>query len=215
MSPLFGVKQTRNRAAPADSRCYIRHMVEQNFALFDTAIGACGIVWGARGIFGVQLPERNTAATRARVCRRYPVAQEATPTPDVQYAIDGIIALLTGKKRDLTDIAIDDGGLPDFNRRVYAIVRKIPPGATITYGEIAERLGDKTLSREVGQAMGENPTPIIMPCHRVLAAGGKTGGFSASGGVVTKLRLLTIEGAQPGGPTLFENLPLAARKRGS
>lgn len=215
MSPLFGVKQTRNRAAPADSRCYIRHMVEQNFALFDTAIGTCGIVWGARGIFGVQLPERNTAATRARVCRRYPVAQEATPTPDVQYAIDGIIALLTGKKRDLTDIAIDDGGLPDFNRRVYAIVRKIPPGATITYGEIAERLGDKTLSREVGQAMGENPTPIIMPCHRVLAAGGKTGGFSASGGVVTKLRLLTIEGAQPGGPTLFENLPLAARKRGS
>jgi methylated-DNA-[protein]-cysteine S-methyltransferase len=190
-------------------------MVEQNFALFDTAIGTCGIVWGARGIFGVQLPERNTAATRARVCRRYPVAQEATPTPDVQYAIDGIIALLTGKKRDLTDIAIDDGGLPDFNRRVYAIVRKIPPGATITYGEIAERLGDKTLSREVGQAMGENPTPIIMPCHRVLAAGGKTGGFSASGGVVTKLRLLTIEGAQPGGPTLFENLPLAARKRGS
>lgn len=215
MSPLFGVKQTRNRAAPADSGCYIRHMVEQNFALFDTAIGTCGIVWGARGIFGVQLPERNAAATRARVSRRYPVAQEATPTPDVQYAIDGIIALLADKKRDLTDIAIDDGGLPDFNRRVYAIVRKIPPGATITYGEIAERLGDKTLSREVGQAMGENPTPIVMPCHRVLAAGGKTGGFSASGGVVTKLRLLTIEGAQPGGPTLFENLPLAARKRGS
>jgi methylated-DNA-[protein]-cysteine S-methyltransferase len=116
------------------------------------------------------------------------VAHEAAPTPDVRHAINGIVALLAGEKRDLTDIAIDDGGLPDFNRRVYAIVRKIPPGATITYGEIAERLGDKTLSREVGQAMGENPTPIIMPCHRVLAAGGKTGGFSASGGVVTKLR---------------------------
>ena len=77
----------------------------------------------------------------------------------------------------------------------------------MTYGEIAERLGDKSLARAVGQAMGENPTPIIMPCHRVLAAGGKTGGFSASGGVVTKLRLLTIEGAQPNGPTLFEHLP--------
>jgi methylated-DNA-[protein]-cysteine S-methyltransferase len=83
----------------------------------------------------------------------------------------------------------------------------------MTYGEIAERLGDKLLAREVGQAMGENPTPIIMPCHRVLAANGKTGGFSAPGGVATKLRLLSIEGAQPGGATLFDDLPLAARPR--
>ena len=129
-------------------------------------------------------------------------------------AIDGITALLRGERRDLAGIVIDDDGFPDFNRRVYALARKIPPGATMTYGEIAERLGDKALAREVGQAMGENPTPIIMPCHRVLAAGGKPGGFSASGGVVTKLRLLTIEGAQPNGPTLFEHLPLQARHRG-
>jgi len=190
-------------------------MVEQSFALFETAIGTCGVVWRARGIVGVQLPETDAAATRARVRQRYPKAGEAPPPQDVKRAIDGIVALLGGEKRDLTDIAIDDSELPDFNRRVYAIVRKIPPGATITYGEIAERLGDKTLSREVGQAMGENPTPIIMPCHRVLAAGGKTGGFSASGGVVTKLRLLTIEGAQPGGPTLLDSLPLAARRRGA
>jgi methylated-DNA-[protein]-cysteine S-methyltransferase len=139
----------------------------------------------------------------------------------VQHAIDGITALLAGEKCALTDIVIDDEGQAEFNRRVYAIVRKVPPGATITYGEIAERLGDKALARAVGQAMGENPTPIVMPCHRVLAAGGKTGGFktggfSAPGGVVTKLQLLTIEGAQPGGPTLFEHLPLqaAARRRG-
>jgi methylated-DNA-[protein]-cysteine S-methyltransferase len=190
-------------------------MTGQSFALFETAIGTCGIVWGARGIVGVQLPEADATATRTRVRRRHPMAGEVPPPPDVQHAIDGIEALLRGEKRDLTDIAIDDGAQPDFNKRVYAIVRKIPPGATITYGEIAERLGDKTLSREVGQAMGENPTPLIMPCHRVLAAGGKTGGFSASGGVVTKLRLLTIEGAQPDGPTLFENLPLVARKRGA
>jgi methylated-DNA-[protein]-cysteine S-methyltransferase len=83
----------------------------------------------------------------------------------------------------------------------------------MTYGEIAERLGDRLLAREVGVALGQNPTPLIVPCHRVLAAGGKTGGFSASGGVVTKLRLLTIEGAQPNGPTLFDHLPLAARPR--
>ncbi|HEY7230525.1 MAG TPA: methylated-DNA--[protein]-cysteine S-methyltransferase [Pseudolabrys sp.] len=189
--------------------------MKQSFALFETAIGTCGVVWGTRGIVGVQLPETDAMATRASVRRRYPVALEASPPADVRHAIDGIVALLGGEKRDLADVAIDDSGLPDFNKRVYAIVRNIPPGAVMTYGEIAERLGDKSLSREVGQAMGENPTPIIMPCHRVLAAGGKTGGFSASGGVVTKLRLLTIEGAQPGGPTLFENLPLVARKRGA
>ena len=103
--------------------------------------------------------------------------------------------------------------ISEFNRRVYAIARAIPNDLTLTYGEIAERLGDKALARAVGQAMGENPTPIIMPCHRVLAANGKTGGFSAPGGVITKLRLLTIEGAEPGGPTLFDRLPLEARPR--
>jgi methylated-DNA-[protein]-cysteine S-methyltransferase len=131
----------------------------------------------------------------------------------VQHAIDGIVALLAGEKRDLADITIDDEAQSDFNKRVYAIVRQIPPGQTITYGEVAERLGDKLLARDVGQAMGENPTPIIMPCHRVLAAGGKLGGFSAPGGAATKMRLLAIEGAQPGGPTLFEALPLAAPSR--
>ena len=160
------------------------------------------------------LPEKDIGATRARVLRRFPRAREAMPPSAVQDAIDGIAALLRGERRDLTGIVIDDDGFSDFNRRVYAIARAIPPGATMTYGEIAERLGDKTLARAVGQAMGENPTPIIMPCHRVLAAGGKPGGFSASGGVVAKLRLLTIEGAQPNGPTLFEHLPLQARHRG-
>ena len=131
----------------------------------------------------------------------------------MQRAIDGIVALLSGEKRDLTGIAIDDARQTEFNKRAYAIARRIPPGQTMTYGEIAERLGDKTLARAVGQAMGENPTPVIMPCHRVLAASGKTGGFSAPGGVVTKLRLLTIEGAQPSGPTLFDHLPLEVKRR--
>ena len=189
-------------------------MTELGFTLFETALGPCGIVWSARGIAGVQLPETSEAATRARILRRYAGAREQTPPAEVQRAIDGIVALLAGEPRDLTGIAIDDDAFPEFNRRVYTIARTIEPGATMTYGEIAERLGDKTLARAVGQAMGENPTPIIMPCHRVLAAGGKTGGFSAPGGVVTKLQLLTIEGAQPGGPTLFERLPLEARRRG-
>ncbi len=184
-------------------------MTEQRFALFETAIGTCGIVWTARGICGVQLPEKDAAATRARLHRRHQAAIEGAPTAEARRAIDGIVALLAGARRDLTDIAIDDNGQTDFNKRVYAIARRIPPGETMTYGEIAEQLGDKTLARAVGQAMGETPTPVIVPCHRVLAADGKIGGFSAPGGVITKLRLLSIEGAAPGGPTLFDTLPLA------
>jgi methylated-DNA-[protein]-cysteine S-methyltransferase len=183
------------------------------FALFDTAIGRCGIAWSERGIAGVTFPESDDRKTAERVRRRFPQANAAKPTADVQRAIDGIVALLSGERRDLNDIAIDDGETPEFNRRVYAIARAIPPGETLTYGQIAERLGDPLLAREVGVALGQNPTPIIMPCHRVLAANGKPGGFSAVGGVATKLRLLSIEKAQPGGQTLFEHLPLAARKR--
>jgi len=110
-------------------------------------------------------------------------------------------------------VPIDRAGLSDLQRRVYDIAQKIPFGATLTYGEIAERLGDRLLARDVGEALGDNPFPIIVPCHRVLAAGGKMGGFSAPGGVRTKLRLLEIEGAQPGGPTLFADLPLTAPRR--
>lgn len=187
-----------------------------SYALFDTAIGSCGIAWSERGILAVRFAEGDEMKTRERLLRWVPGATESKPTPAVQHAIDGVIALLRGEPSDLTDIVIDDAQIPPFNRKVYAIARQIPPGRTMTYGEIAERLGDKLLARDVGQALGENPTPIIMPCHRVLAADGKTGGFSAPGGVNTKLRLLTIEGAQPGGPTLFERLPLVApgRRRG-
>jgi len=186
--------------------------MSNNFAIFDTAIGACGIVWNARGVVGVQIHDGTEAATRSRLLRRFAGAQEAKPPVHVQQAIDGVVALLRGEKRDLNDVTIDTEDLPEFNRRVYVIARTIPPGSTLTYGEIAERLGDKLLAREVGQALGQNPIPLIVPCHRVLAAGGKTGGFSAPGGVVSKLRLLTIEGAQPNGPTLFDNLPLVAKR---
>jgi methylated-DNA-[protein]-cysteine S-methyltransferase len=187
-------------------------MFEQNFALFETAIGAVGIAWNPRGLIGVQLPHSDEGKTRRRMRQRFPEAQQTTPPPEVQAAIDGITALLRGEPRDLTDIVIDDSETPEFNAKVYAITRKVPPGKTITYGEIATQLGDKLLARDVGQALGQNPCPIVMPCHRVLAANGKPGGFSASGGVVTKLKLLSIEGGQPGGPTLFDNLPLVARR---
>lgn len=188
-------------------------MSKQHFTLFETAIGVCGVAWNARGLIGVQLPEASAAATRARLQKRFPGALESKPGGDVQRAIDGVVALLKGEKRDLSDIAIDNSATSEFNARVYKIVRAIPPGETLTYGEVAERLGDKSLARAVGVAMGQNPCPVVMPCHRVLAASGNSGGFSAPGGVVTKLKLLTIEGAQPGGPTLFDALPLVARAR--
>jgi methylated-DNA-[protein]-cysteine S-methyltransferase len=184
-----------------------------SFAIFDTALGACGLVWTARGIAGVQIHSGTESATRAGLLRHFPGARLAAPPPDVQRAIDGIVALLRGERRDLSDVTIDTEHLPAFNRKVYDIARTIPPGQTLTYGEIAERLGDKLLARDVGQALGQNPIPLIVPCHRVLAANGKTGGFSAPGGVASKLRLLTIEGAQPEGPTLFDYLPLSAKRR--
>lgn len=186
---------------------------ESSFALFETAIGCCGIVWSARGIAGVQLPEKSPYATHNRVLRRFPSAREAVPPADVQRAIDGICRLLRGEPVEFERVALDSDGVPEFNRRVYEVARGIRPGATLTYGEIAERLGDRNLARDVAQALSQNPFPIIVPCHRVLAAGGKMGGFSAPGGVRTKLRLLSLEGAQYGEPMLFDRLPWAASVR--
>jgi len=175
------------------------------FALFETAIGTCGIAWGGRGLVGVQLPEPSADETRARMERRHPGGSETSPPPDVQRAIDAIAAHLRGEEADLSIIDLDMNGVPEFHRRVYEIAREIPSGETLSYGEVATRLGEPSAAREVGQALGRNPFPIVVPCHRVLAAGGKTGGFSAPGGIATKLRLLAIEGARANGiPTLFD-----------
>jgi methylated-DNA-[protein]-cysteine S-methyltransferase len=180
-------------------------MTGHSYAIFDTAIGPCGIIWGARGISGVQLPMGDEDKTRRRVRQAHGDIAEAPPPAEVQRAIDGIAELLKGKPSDLRDIALDLDGVPEFNRGVYDIARTIPPGKTMTYGDIARRLGGVELSRDVGQALGRNPCPIVVPCHRVLAAGGKPGGFSANGGVVTKLKMLAIEGAVVNHtPSLFD-----------
>lgn len=180
-------------------------MTGRHFAVFDTSIGRCGIVWGARGINGVQLPMGSEDKTRTRIRQSHGEIAEAPPPAEVQRAIDGIVELLAGKPNDLTEIVLDLDGVPEFNRGVYEIARKIPPGKTLTYGDIAKRLGGVELSRDVGQALGRNPCPIVVPCHRVLAAGGKPGGFSANGGVVTKLKMLAIEGAVVNHtPSLFD-----------
>ena len=175
------------------------------FTLFESPIGDCAVVWGERGLIGVYLPEADPQATRARIRHRFRGAIEAAPPPDVQTAIDAISELLHGGDNDLRSVDIDMSRLPEFNQQVYAIARAIPPGRIRTYGEIAAELGDPLLARAVGQALGANPFPIVVPCHRVMAAGGKSGGFSAPGGLVTKLKLLELERAPLGGsPGLFD-----------
>jgi methylated-DNA-[protein]-cysteine S-methyltransferase len=191
-------------------------MSDLQFTLFETSIGRCGIVWSERGVVAVRFPEQGENAVRNRIVRRFPNAREADPPEKIQHAIADIIALLGGEVRDLRNIEIDLGDTPEFNRRVYEVARAIPPGKTLSYGEVAERLGDRNLARDVAQALGQNPVPIIVPCHRVMAAGRKTGGFSAPGGVQTKLKLLSIEGARlEEEPMLFDRLPLAAQRRRS
>lgn len=186
----------------------------QNFCLFATAIGACALVWQDERIVAAQLPERDEAAARRRLARRFPEAGESEPPAFVRQAIDDVVALLAGERRDLSHLPIDLSATPEFNRRVYAAALAIPPGETLTYGEVAARIGEPGAARAVGVALGQNPIPIIVPCHRVLAAGGRTGGFSADGGVETKLRILTIERARISAePSLFDDLPLQARRR--
>jgi methylated-DNA-[protein]-cysteine S-methyltransferase len=169
--------------------------IASGWALFETAIGWCGIAWSARGVAGVQLPEGDERDTRARLRRRFPEAHEAPPPAPVQRAIDGVVALLRGEDGRLETVALDMDGVPPFHRRVYEVARTIPPGTTLSYGEVAARMGAPGAARDVGQALGQNPFAIIVPCHRVLAANGKVGGFSARGGVRTKLRLISSERA--------------------
>ncbi len=167
-----------------------------SFALFDTELGTGAIAWSEHGVIGIQLPEPDAVRLRARMRHHFPQASQSTsPPPDIRDAIEAIAALLRGEQRDFTDVTLDMHAVPPFDRQVYAVARTIPPGETLSYGQIAMRLGDVHLARDVGQALARNPFPIVVPCHRVLAAGGKLGGFSARGGVATKQRLLAIERA--------------------
>ena len=180
-------------------------MTTQGFALFDTVIGRCGLAWGARGLIGVQLPEATPGAAWARLRKRFPEAAETEPPPEIEAVIDRIRDLLAGGRDDLADIVLDLEGQSAFNLRVYAIARAITPGETSTYGEVARAMGEPGAARAVGKALGENPWPIVVPCHRVLGSSGSMGGFSASGGAETKARLLTIEKAKTSAaPTLFD-----------
>ena len=177
------------------------------YSIFDTAVGRCGIAWGDRGIIGVQLPEVREIETRRRMLRQYPDARELAPPPNVEMAIDGIAALLRGEAADLSAVALDMSGIHAFDARVYAFTRTIPRGETRSYGDIAAGLRASGAVRSVAQAIARNPFVILVPCHRVLEAGGYADKMSPNGGSISKRRLLSIEGAgSPGSKTLFDVL---------
>jgi methylated-DNA-[protein]-cysteine S-methyltransferase len=172
--------------------------MSHSFALFQTSIGTGAIAWTQYGVGGVHLPELDAARVRARMRRRLPTAEEVLPPPDIALAIARMAAQLNGETSDLTSVQLDLQDVAPFDREVYALARTIPVGETVSYGDIARRLGNVRLARDVGQALGRNPFPIVVPCHRVIGADGRLGGFSARGGVTTKQRLLAIERANVG-----------------
>ena len=171
-------------------------------ALFDTALGPMGVAWGPVGLLGLQLPDTTPARTLGQLQRRGPSWQPTQPPASVMQACRRIDGLTRGVRDDLLDLPLDFSRVGSFERRVYDWVRAISPGQTRTYGEVARALGEPGAAQAVGQALGRNPFAPVVPCHRILAAAGRAGGFSAPGGLRTKLRLLEIEGAafgpQPG-----------------
>lgn len=165
------------------------------YTVFQTPIGHCAVAWNSAGLVGVQLPEGSAVTTARRIVGRYRGAVRRPAPPSVRHAIEAIRKLLRGGPDELAAIELDLSAHTPFYRRVYELARAIPSGETVSYGELAARAGEPAAARAVGQAMAHNPFPLIVPCHRVLAAHGRAGGFSARGGVETKFRLLRIEGA--------------------
>lgn len=164
------------------------------FAAFDTKLGTCAVVWSDAGIRRLLLPERDRDETLRRVRALCGDIPEVKPPRAVRAAMGGIARRLGGGQANELDVEIDLDQVSPFARKVYAALRDVAPGQTVTYGELAARVGSKGAARAVGRAMASNPVPVLIPCHRVLAANGKPGGFTAYGGVATKARLLALEG---------------------
>lgn len=174
---------------------------DQHYHIFETARGFCGIAWNEIGITGFRLPEKTRAAAERSLLRRAPGAAPGLPGPEVAETIAAAQDYFVGKAVDFSRFTLDLGEQSAFFRRVYAAARKLGWGRTTTYGTLAKELGaGPEAARDVGQAMAQNPVSLIIPCHRVLAAGGRIGGFSAPGGTDTKAHMLTLEGVDTAPP---------------
>lgn len=176
-------------------------MITAAWHLFDTPLGHCGIAWKVCDsaashpvVTCLQLPEATKELTETRMVALVHGAWVNNPPPVIAQLIKKIQAHLQGTRQDFSEVLVDLGGVPLFSTQVYNATRKVLPGQTMTYGELAEAINRPGAARAVGQALGANLIPLIIPCHRVLAAGKKAGGFSAHGGVGTKLKMLEIEG---------------------
>lgn len=168
-------------------------MTGRGYAIFDTGVGRCGIVWSDAGVVAVQLPETRELETRRRLFRLYPEAREMSPPPMVAIATQGIANVLRARDADFSDVALDMEGISLFNQRVYEFVRSIPRGETRTYNEVATAMRRAGAEFSVAQAMAKNPFMIIVPCHRVLEAGHYADQISPYGGTISKRHLLSIE----------------------
>jgi methylated-DNA-[protein]-cysteine S-methyltransferase len=172
-----------------------------SYHIFETEGGFCGIAWNTRGVTRFQLPTRSAEGTERLLLRRLPVAEPAAPTPAIADAVAAVKRYFKGEETDFSDIKLDLDGQDEFFKRIYDAVRRVGWGHTVTYGGLAKELGaGPEAARDVGQAMAKNPVALIIPCHRVLAAGGKVGGFSAPGGSTSKIRMLELEGVHVGAP---------------
>jgi methylated-DNA-[protein]-cysteine S-methyltransferase len=182
-------------------------MAGRGYAVFDTGVGRCGIVWSDAGVVGVQLPEAREIDTRRRLFRHFPEARELRPPINTELAIEAIVALLRGAVSDFSDVELDMSGISAFNQRVYSFTRGIPRGDTRTYSEVALQLRVTSAAHSVAQAIAKNPFMIIVPCHRVLEAGHTADQISPYGGTISKRHLLSIEGARTSSSkTLFDVL---------
>jgi methylated-DNA-[protein]-cysteine S-methyltransferase len=182
-------------------------MTGRGYAIFDTGVGRCGIVWSDAGIVAVQLPEARELDTRRRLFRLYPEARDMSPPPMIAIATQAIASALRGRDADLSEIALDWEGVSLFNQRVYEFARTIPRGETRTYDEVATAMRRTGAEFSVAQAIAKNPFMIIVPCHRVLEAGHYADKISPYGGTISKRHLLSIEGTRPiASKTLFDVL---------
>src|SRR5262245_61938373 len=177
-------------------------MSNLHYLIFETTSAFCGIAWSDVGISRFQLPAKSEEGAERTLRRRAPDAEPGAPTPMVGEAVAAVKRYFEGNETDFAQFALYLNGQDEFFKRVYAAARRIKWGQTTTYGALAKELGGgPETARDVGQAMASNPIPLIIPCHRVLAAGGKIGGFSAPGGAAAKIRMLELEGLQVGAPT--------------
>jgi methylated-DNA-[protein]-cysteine S-methyltransferase len=169
--------------------------------VFETAMGFCAIAWSDAGVMRFQLPTNSAEAADRLMRRRAPGAEPGAPPEDVAAIIETAKRYFAGEETDFSHVRVDLAGEEAFFAQIYEALRRVGWGRTTTYGALAKEVGaGREAARDVGEAMARNPAPLIIPCHRVLAAGGKIGGFSAPGGPKTKARMLELEGVRLGPP---------------